>query len=601
MNTMIDLLHTPSVERLGWVLIHFLWEGATIALLLAAILSFLTRASSHIRYLVICGALLAAVVAPVATWMVLPHNEGVSQFTPPSRVDANFAVSGPLAHEAAQDRAKISNTINVAGSEPARATSLRLHVLGMLNRSLPFAVAFWFAGVLILTMRLAFGWRGVRRLRRSGVAISNRDWEEKLSALCCRMIVAAPVRLCQSALVEVPTLIGWLRPMILLPGCVLTGLESRQLEAILAHELAHIRHCDYLVNVIQTVIETALFYHPAIWWISRKMREERENCCDDMAIQTIRDRKVYAGALAALEEIRASAPPLALAASGGLLIARIRRLGGGDCRKGSSAPIVAAILVLGSLVVPIATELAAGQGTPSPSPAAPSIASPSPQHASPTPSLTGSLPSPANQVVAPSRGAPFLNVDLFGTPKVDSSGAVVATGQPIIGKGPESVLGIKWGASPTEAKAAIAKQPGFAAAQNKRDDRLFYSGGEFAGLRVEMLVLEFSNNHFSKATITFKYPLRVLDENGLWSDDGIGAAIQNELIKKYGLATTNQQDGEQHTRTWAFADNPKAKTSTQIGYNRNWSARILQLTYTNFDVESTEIPTGVPKINPADL
>ena len=169
------------------------------------------------------------------------------------------------------------------------------------------------------------------------------------------MRVDVPVRLLESALVEVPTLIGWLRPTILVPASVFIGLTPDQLEAILAHELAHVRRYDYLVNLFQTVIETILFYHPAVWWISRKLREERENCCDDIALEVMQNRLVYVSALARLEEGRSM--PLVLTASGGSLLQRIKRIVGANNRKVSAWPLWA--LMIGVLAVVCLTKLKA--------------------------------------------------------------------------------------------------------------------------------------------------------------------------------------------------------------------------------------------------
>ena len=106
-------------------------------------------------------------------------------------------------------------------------------------------------------------------------------------------------------------LIGWLRPVILFPASALTGLSAEQLEALLAHELAHIRRYDYLVNLLQTTVETLFFYHPAVWWVSAQVRQEREHCCDDLAVAACGDVLTYARALTALEQLRGSEPQLA--------------------------------------------------------------------------------------------------------------------------------------------------------------------------------------------------------------------------------------------------------------------------------------------------
>jgi hypothetical protein len=160
--------------------------------------------------------------------------------------------------------------------------------------------------------------------------------------------------------VAVPTAIGWLRPVILLPVGALTGLTVQQLEAIIAHELAHIRRHDYLINLLQTVIETLLFYHPAVWWVSRRIREEREHCCDDLAVSVCGDALSYARALFTMEQLRAATPPLAMAANGGALMNRIERLVGVKTqRQNHFTGWLAALLILSTLVsVGVGAEVA---------------------------------------------------------------------------------------------------------------------------------------------------------------------------------------------------------------------------------------------------
>ena len=197
---------------------------------------------------------------------------------------------------------------------------------------MPWLVALWFAGVLFLSLRFLGGLVVAQRLKRRRASEAIQQWQEKLSSLRGRLRVSRPVRLCESVLVEVPTVIGWLRPVILVPASALTGLSAEQLEALLAHELAHIKRYDYLINLIQTAVETLLFYHPAVWWLSAQIRQEREHCCDDLAVATCGDVLTYARALAELEQLRSVAPQLAVAANGGALINRIQRLVGSPAR-----------------------------------------------------------------------------------------------------------------------------------------------------------------------------------------------------------------------------------------------------------------------------
>jgi hypothetical protein len=164
------------------------------------------------------------------------------------------------------------------------------------------------------------------------------------------------VRLAESALLEVPAVIGWLKPVILVPASALAGLSPHELDGILAHELAHVRRNDYLVNLIQTLIETLLFYHPATWWIGRVIRRERENCCDDLAAGACGDALVYAGALARLEELRGPGTGLALGAHGAALLPRIRRLLNrpAPVRARRSWSLSATALLLACVLAPLA-------------------------------------------------------------------------------------------------------------------------------------------------------------------------------------------------------------------------------------------------------
>ncbi len=167
-----------------------------------------------------------------------------------------------------------------------------------------------------------------------------------------------PVILLESCFLEVPVVIGHLRPAILMPVGLLAGLPVAQIESILLHELAHIRRADYLVNLMQKVVEGLLFYHPAAWWISRVIRMERENCCDDLAVAASGDAHEYATALASLAENRWAVSEAAMAATGGNLVRRIRRVLAQP--EGPRAPVAPA-LSAGALIVTCAVALAAWQ------------------------------------------------------------------------------------------------------------------------------------------------------------------------------------------------------------------------------------------------
>jgi beta-lactamase regulating signal transducer with metallopeptidase domain len=191
---------------------------------------------------------------------------------------------------------------------------------------LPWLAPFWAAGVAFFHLRSLANWMAARRLRRTGVCLAPDHWRERLDRLGARVRLSRPVTLLESCLAEVPVVIGYVRPAILMPVGLLAGLPAGQIEAILLHELAHIRRHDYLVNLLEASVEGFLFYHPAVWWISGLIRAERENCCDDLVVAVNANAQEYATALAALEHNRWSAREAAPAATGGNLTQRIRRL-----------------------------------------------------------------------------------------------------------------------------------------------------------------------------------------------------------------------------------------------------------------------------------
>lgn len=193
-------------------------------------------------------------------------------------------------------------------------------------------------------------------MRRSPHAPVLAEWQQTLDRLIERMDVSQSVRLVATDRVDSPAVIDWLRPVILAPVSVLSRLAPDQVEALLAHELAHIQRHDYLVNVLQGIAESLLFYHPAVWWISNEIRAEREHCCDDRAVAASGDVMVYARALAELESLRPAHFKAALSASDGSLLSRIRRLtdpmsGGSGAARGhagwGAAWSLGALLLLG--------------------------------------------------------------------------------------------------------------------------------------------------------------------------------------------------------------------------------------------------------------
>jgi beta-lactamase regulating signal transducer with metallopeptidase domain len=325
MNGLEMLLDKPIFQALGWTLIHFIWEGALIAIIYASVRVLLRRSTANVRYAAACIAMLVMLTAPAVTIFVVTRVQE-PLLSEPAAIVTNSQTASESALATSDQLATGFVASEVEPASAPQASPMKQWAADQLPRAMPWFLGLWFLGVLLLSLRFAGGLVTAQRLKRVETSPTGLLWQEKLRALSARLRVSRPVRLCESALVEVPTVIGWLRPVILIPLSAVSGLSAEQLEALLAHELAHIRRCDYLVNLIQTTIETLLFYHPAVWWVSRQVREEREHCCDDLAVAACGDVLTYARALAALEQLRVVVPHLAVAASGGSLLVRIQRL-----------------------------------------------------------------------------------------------------------------------------------------------------------------------------------------------------------------------------------------------------------------------------------
>jgi TonB family protein len=331
---------TAIAQAFSAALLHFTWQGTLVAFLLWLTLSMLRNRTANERYAASCVALALMAALPALTaWMV---------YRQPGRVAVPAAISTAAA-------------ASVQGAIPAAArgalASARLEWMAAWQR---WALPAWSVGVFIFALRLVLSCRHVAALRRLGGAAEDHI-AQTVSLLARRMKAGRHIRVLISSLTESPSVVGWLRPAILLPAATLAGLEPEQLRAVLAHEIAHIRRYDYLVNLAQTVVETLLFYHPAVWWASARIRHERELCCDDAAVAVCGDAICYARALTSLERLRGATPRLALGSTGGPLLYRIQRLAGLRQEMGPSKLPGIAALALGLACFATTVHLAKAQ------------------------------------------------------------------------------------------------------------------------------------------------------------------------------------------------------------------------------------------------
>ncbi len=298
---------SPIALALGWTLLHVLWQGALAGLATALVLRLLRGASAQARHLAACAGLLACLCLPTLTLVRLwPAGEAQT---------IQVAVSPVM-------------TAAPPSPRPTPAPSLGTRAERLLRPALPWIVGGWGLGAMICLLRLLGGWMWIQRLRRHRTRSAPREWQMRLKDLAHRLGLARcpELRLCEG--VEGPLAHGWWKPAVLLPASLLMGMDPVLLEALLAHELAHIQRQDYLVNLLQSLAETLLFFHPAVWWISARIRATREEACDDLAAKAIGEPRRLALALAALDRFQfpEPAPNLALGAHQGDLMARITRL-----------------------------------------------------------------------------------------------------------------------------------------------------------------------------------------------------------------------------------------------------------------------------------
>lgn len=324
-------------SALGWTLIHSIWQGVAILLIFSVLYYFIKPPTT--KYWLGIGALGLQFLSSIITFSAI--------YEPVSTIENMAAKNINLSNFLAQ-------TSNIT-FKPAQLSFLQ-KIEFFLQNNLDLFVTFWFIGTSLLLFRLMIGFVYVRELKTQQNTLVSADIQELMNNLLIKAQTSISVKLLESAIAKVPMTIGWIKPIVLLPVGMATGLTIRQLEAVLAHELAHIKRYDYLVNIFQNVVEILFFFHPATWWISGKVRDERENCCDDFAVEICGDRLVLANALTQVASYQQQ-PRLAMAfgAKRQTFMDRIKRIIGINDSKphsyGNWAAVLGMILVVALGVV----------------------------------------------------------------------------------------------------------------------------------------------------------------------------------------------------------------------------------------------------------
>ncbi|MEM7734966.1 MAG: ABC transporter substrate-binding protein [Deinococcota bacterium] len=352
---MIDvLLESASVMLLGRVLVHSLWQGVAIAIVLATLLWILTGVSSNGRYYLSLSALLTCLLLPMFTLVY---------FSTATSSSPRFVEYEPIPPTYNVQRSPMIDQLLMAdASALAKPETVQLQPRSMTVRTLrrwkfklepllPWLVLGWFLGIITLSLRLGLGFRSLQRLRSNFVLHVPPHIKTTVLKLSQRLELKQDVTIKLSQIVDVPLVVGFVKPLILVPVSVLNSLTPEQLELILAHELAHIKRVDPIINLLQNVVEIILFFNPAIWWISQQVRQEREYCCDAIAVAACQSNTYdYAQTLNQLNQLRI-ANTLRLAANGGSLLKRILKLVGKPLKPNPSHGLAGFGLLLLSLAI----------------------------------------------------------------------------------------------------------------------------------------------------------------------------------------------------------------------------------------------------------
>jgi len=346
MNFISHIVSQPLINAIGWTILHSIWQGTAVALGFTVLMFFLRRYSSRTRYLIGVMALLLVLGISLTTFF--------NVYDPGAGTNSAITVSGsatPLLSEGIQ-----SGNLYRQG--------LFSGFTNYFNRHLPLIVTLWFLGILVLILKLAGGFLHNQRVKSYHTRTADKSWQDHLHKLCRRLGIKKTVHLLESSLLKGPITIGHFKPLILFPVGILSGLPHDQVEALLAHELAHILRKDYLVNIMQNVIDIFYFFHPGVRWVSAYVRAERENCCDDITVSISGDSINFVRALTSIDGCAGKEINPALAAAGkrATLFGRVKRLLQ-PRKKGSEFTegfVGACVLVLFILTLVVSANAAAG-------------------------------------------------------------------------------------------------------------------------------------------------------------------------------------------------------------------------------------------------
>lgn len=318
MKSLDQFFQSDIVEALGWTIIHSFWQGLLIVVMLTACLIFLRKQSSQRRYLAGYLALTALALCCAGTFFLHYPDGAVGKLTGDEQLYlSNTTKDIPSA-----------SMPELMTSPPSEATFLQ-SIRQFIEGNLPLVSMVWLLGVMLLSLKFLAELAFIQRLKFQPGQLSNAVYQDRLNKIADQMGLKKAIEIKENIRIGSPMVIGIFKPVILLPFGLINQLQPEEVESILAHELAHIQRNDYILNLLQSLMEIALFFNPATWWISSLIRNEREHCCDEMAIDHTGNQLVYIKTLAKLEEYRSLPDGLALAFNGrhgGGVLGRVQRI-----------------------------------------------------------------------------------------------------------------------------------------------------------------------------------------------------------------------------------------------------------------------------------
>ena len=306
MNALRSINSSEWINAFGWTLLHSLWQAAAVCLMVVIALRLIPTLRSHTRYVIASAGLLLSAAITMATFVHLAANS----------TDTNAKAAAAIAHHAVYYPEEVT-------AQP----SLFPSIVSSLEQNMFIIVSFWAIGFLIFSLRWASALYQSHVIRASAHPVAG-EWYDYIQRTAKGLGIRRPVMIAESLAIHAPIVLGYLKPLILIPTGMIGGLSTQQLETIFLHELAHIRRNDYLMNFFQTIVESVFFFNPFVRMLSNEVRREREYCCDDIVVSLHENRSAYAHALVRLAEARLAAPAFALPLAGdkNQLFSRIKRI-----------------------------------------------------------------------------------------------------------------------------------------------------------------------------------------------------------------------------------------------------------------------------------